>query len=106
MSGNVALATGFVRTGTQFIATVAHPVQMRSSPAVSSNTTTGVNYCNLEVGSTDWINLAISKAGGNNSGLNATSLLCSNGLAAMTVGQGGRAMLNNSLAFVDFTAEL
>lgn len=106
LSGNIALGSGFARTGTQFITTVPHPVQMRISPTVSSNATTAVNYCNLELGSSDWTSMAITKAGGNNSGLNTTSLLCSNGAATMTVGQGGRAMLNNSLAFVDFSAEL
>jgi hypothetical protein len=106
MSGTVALASGFARTSTVFIATVAHPVQMRTPPIISSNTTNGNAYCNLEVGSADWGSMAIAKAGGNNSGINASSLAITNGGANMTVGQGGRAMLNNASAYVDFSAEL
>ena len=106
VTGIASLGNCFARTATQATGVIHHPVEMRDSPIIATNTSTGVAYASVEIGNGDYGSLLLAKSGGSNSNTKATAINATNGAATMPVGQGGRMLLTNSSAFIGFSAEL
>jgi hypothetical protein len=105
-TGDQVLSPGFARTSTVFTSAFSLPVEMRTTPTIETNTSSGVNFATVETGDQDFGSMTVSKTSGSNSGTRAVGINATNSGAAMIVGRGGVLRLQGSTAFVGFIAEL
>jgi hypothetical protein len=105
-TGDQVLSPGFARTSTVFTSAFSLPVEMRTTPTIETNTSSGVNFATVETGDQDFGNMTVSKTSGSNSGTRAVGINATNSGATMIVGRGGVLRLQGSTAFVGFIAEL